>query len=155
MATTAQQSLNQLVQSFTLIGNAHQQIKTFGFGQIYHIATSGTINYPVMWAELDHVEDESHTTNYFVNFYVMDVVQNDRSNETNVLSDCILIATDIIAELKHPDWTFDVVVNESVKIDYYTEGMTDKVAGVKWNMMIKIETPDDTCAIPQGAIARF
>ena len=149
----ALQSLNQLNKAFNDICNAHQQLKTYGFGQVHHIETSGTIQHPLMWVELENGTNTGKETRYQFNFYLMDIVQNDRSNETEVLSDMYKIAEDILAELRHGDWTFYYLVKETL-IDYFTEGTTSKTAGVKFSVIISTETPNDRCAIPENSITR-
>ena len=149
----ALQTLNQLNKAFNTIANAHLQVKTYGFGQVMNIATSGTIQHPLMWVELENATNRSDGTFYQFTFYLMDIVKNDLSNELEVLSDMFKIAEDIIAEIRHKDWTF-YVIREDILIDYYTEGFTDKVTGVKFNINIGTETPNDRCAIPETSITR-
>ncbi len=142
-------TLNQILSQLNQIADNHQLINTFGFGDIWEIATSGDIMYPMMWATMENVQisTSAKTETYNFSLYFMDVVKNGEINETEVLSDQLSIAKDVLAQLKHPnyDWSFDA--NNS-SLEDFTERFTDSVAG--WKMTISLVLPFDSnrCVMP-------
>ena len=49
-------TLNQIVQQLQEIANNHLQVNTWGFGDIWEIAASGDIQYPLNWVTLEGVD---------------------------------------------------------------------------------------------------
>jgi hypothetical protein len=146
-------TLNQVVKGLNDIATAHQQINSFGFGDIWEMATSGVTNYPIMWVDCTGATRERSTTTYNLSIYLMDLVQRGEGNETEVLSDMHRIAEDVIAEIRHPDWTW-VLNFDSVTIDNFTESEPDMLSGVKFDISLSVVQPDDRCQIPLNSITR-
>jgi len=145
-------TLNQVVTALETIATNHQQINSFGFGDIWEQNSSGTIYYPQMFVEIESSNIAAKKLNLTMRFYFMDVVKNGEVNENEVLSDQLEIAKDVIAQLQHNDydWIFDA---ENVPMQDFTENLTDSVAG--WSADITLEVPYtfDRCAIPMTPIS--
>ena len=141
-------TLNQVVTALETIATNHQQINSFGFGDIWEQNSSGTIYYPQMFVELESTNITTRMLNLTFRIYFMDVVKNGEVNENEVLSDQLEIAKDVVAQLQHVDytWVFDA---ENVPMQDFTENLTDSVSG--WYIDVTLELPYtfDRCAIPQ------
>jgi hypothetical protein len=147
-------TLNQLVSSevgdLKKIADAHTQINSYGFGDPWEFATSGVTHYPAMFVVLNPGSMPSKSVEYNVSILFMDVPHRDESNETEVLSDMILIAADVYAQLQHPDYSF--IVEDGPIYEDFTENLGDLVAGVKLDLTIRAPFENDRCAIPADAI---
>jgi autotransporter passenger strand-loop-strand repeat protein len=142
-------TLNNVVAELNTIANNHLQIQTFGFGDVWEIATSGDIQYPIMWVSLDGVDISTpdKTETYKFSLFFMDIVKNGEINETEVLSDQLSIAKDVLAQLKHPsyDWNFQDNVST---LEDFTERFVDSVSGWKMNIAFVLPFTSDRCAMP-------
>lgn len=145
------QTFNQIITAFQTIATAHKQINTFGVGDIWEIETSGTITYPLMWAQPDisRVEENVFVSSWKLLF--MDIIHKDERNENDVLSDMELVALDIIAQLQAPSYEFDFNAN-GITLERFTERFTDYVGGVMINVELRIPYNADRCAIPSSTI---
>lgn len=142
-------TLNQIVTNLEAIATNHRQVNTFGFGDIWEVASSGDITYPLMWATLDGIDvstSEKKET-YKFSLLFMDVVKGGEVNELEVLSDQLSIAKDVLAQLKHPsyDWNFQ---NNNSSLEDFTERFVDSVSGWKMNISLELPFSSDRCAMP-------
>jgi hypothetical protein len=148
-------SLNQVITGLNRIVAAHKQLNTFYQGDPFEFATSGTTNYPAMVVDLIETKTLRSNQKFTFDFFLMDLVRKGESNETEVLSDLALIAKDISAELKHPNWTWYIDLNSEIVWEAFTEKDDDMVSGYKATIELMIDLPDDECAIPKSSINRF
>lgn len=70
----------------------------------------------------------------------------DETNETEVLSDQLLIAQDIISMLRFPKFDWDI--GDSVSLEFYTETQEDYLAGVKADITVIFPMLSDRCQVP-------
>lgn len=140
-------TLNQIISDFQTIAQNHKQINSFGYGDIWDIATSGDINYPMMWVTLEDSQISGMYETLRFNFLFMDIVKGGRVNELEVLSDQLQIAKDVIIVLKDPnyDWTFTA---DNVTLQDFTERFVDSVSGWTANIELKLPFTSDRCAVP-------
>jgi len=144
-------TFNQINKAFNNIAVAHKQINTYGMGDIWEIATSGDVQYPMMWAKPEDgsLEDNVYVSNWSLIF--MDIVDNGERNENDVLSDMELVALDVVALLKDPDYDFDFDY-VGATIERFTERFKDKVAGVVLRIGIRVPFTADRCQVPQSGL---
>ncbi len=142
-------TLNQIVQQLQQIANNHLQVKTWGFGDIWEIASSGDIQYPLNWVTLEGVDvsTSAKTETYKFSLLFMDAVKNGEVNEQEVLSDQLSIAKDFLAQLKHPSYDWNFLDNVSTLEDF-TERFVDSVSGWKMNISFVLPFTSDRCAMP-------
>lgn len=142
-------TLNQILRELELIANNHFQINSFGQGDVWEIATSGDIIYPLMWTTIDGVDISTRdkTEIYRFSLFFMDVVKNGEINEQEVLSDQLSIAKDVLAQLKHPsyEWTFQENVSS---LEDFTERFLDSVSGWKMGVSLKLPFLSSRCVSP-------
>ena len=140
-------TLNQIVRNLQEIADKHYQINEFQFGDPWEFYTSGIAVTPVMWVRVDPSEVTRNTVKYKFTVWLLDSVKRGEINETEVLSDMFQVATDVIAQLRSPDynWSFDY---ETTTITPVTEHSPYAITGVYFNVSIKLLYPGDTCRIP-------
>lgn len=140
-------TLNQIEKALEQIATNHKQINTYGSGDIWDIATSGDINYPLMWVSLEDSTIGNRTESLSFDIILMDIVKGGRVNEADALSDMLEVAKDVIAQLNNPSyqWSF---ANDSVTITNFTERFLDSVAGVTMKVKLDLPFSFDRCAMP-------
>ena len=139
-------TLKEIKQKFNLIAQNHKQINTFGWGDIWEIATSGTVEYPLMWVQLEpaSIADRVQTMNFKV--ILMDIVANGELNEDDVLNDMLEVSRDIIALLNDStvyEWKVEIG-----NIEPFTERFNDSVSGWVIDIALRLPFTYDRCVIP-------
>lgn len=139
-------TLKQIKEEFSLIAQNHKEINTFGWGDIWEIATSGTVDYPLMWVQLEPstIADRVQTMNF--KFILMDLVANGEVNEDDVLNDMLEVVKDIIA-LLNDSQTYEWTV-ETGNIEPFTERFNDSVSGWVMDVAIRLPFKFDRCVVP-------
>lgn len=140
-------TLNQVLTEFEAIARNHKQINTYGYGDIWDIATSGDINYPLMWVSLDGTEISERTETMKFRFIFMDIVKGGQTNEQEVLSDQLEIVKDVVAQLNHPNYQWNFLGN-GVTLEDFTERFTDSVSGWTANIALSLPFSKDRCSMP-------
>lgn len=139
-------TLKQIKEEFSLIAQNHKEINTFGWGDIWEIATSGTIEYPLMWVQLEPatIADKVQTMNFKV--ILMDLVANGELNEDDVLNDMLEVSKDLIALLNDStvyEWTV-----ETGNVEPFTERFNDSVSGWVIDIALRLPFAYDRCVVP-------
>ena len=143
----ASQTLNQVVATIQAIGQAHKQINTVYFGNLLDFLSKGSDNvYPAMFFDLTGSSISGTTLTMEFSLYFLDRMLAEQSNETEVLSDQLSVAQDIIAQLKYND--FDFEIQDSVPLQYVTENTPDLLAGVVANVRLDLPFTADRCVVP-------
>lgn len=143
----ASQTLNQVVATIQEIGQAHRQIKTVYFGNLLDFLSKGSDNvYPAMFFDLTGSSISGTTLTMDFSLYFFDRMLAEQTNETEVLSDQLSIAQDIVAQLKFND--FDFVIGDSVPLQFFTEDTPDLLAGVRADVSLDLPFTADRCQVP-------
>lgn len=140
-------TLNELTKKIQEIGEAHKQIKTTYNGSVFDFLSKGTDNvYPAFVYDLSqgNISGTVMTLDFLMFFF--DRVLPEQVNETEVLSDQILIASDIIAQLRYQLFDFYVTGNNSMV--FFREETPDLLAGVRCSVSFEIQYDADRCAVP-------
>ena len=139
-------TLNQTIKAFETIATNHKQINTFGFGDVWEISTSGDINYPMMWVSLENSSIGNKVESLKFNLIFMDIVKGGEVNETEVLSDQLEIAKDVIAQLQHPSYEWEF--NGSTSLEDFTERFVDSVSGFTCSVTLNLPFTSNRCSMP-------
>lgn len=146
-------SLINIYDNLKSIADRHQQINSFGFGQFSDIATSGTINYPIMYVMPNGSNIKAGEVGYKLSIIVADLVEKGKNNEVDVLSDTHKIACDIIADLKigghkfDSTYRFDLSPQDVTMTDFF-ERFDEEVAGWQFDVTLWADWNWNQCAIP-------
>ena len=143
-------SYNQIIDLFTAISQAHYQIKRFGTGELSEADLNKFISenpqYPVFWATPVNVSSAPNTIQYSFNLLFFDIVNKDKNNEQEVLSDTLQIALDVYRILKLENDEFGVVGDPT--ISPFAGRYSEWVAGWSMEVVIEVIFQDNLCDIP-------
>lgn len=143
----ASQTLNQVIKTVKDIAEAHDQINTVYFGNLVDFLSKGSENvYPAMFYDLTGSSISGTTLTMNFSLYFMDRMVAEQTNQTEVLSDQLSIAQDIVAQLKFN--AFDFAIQENVTLTYFTEDTPDLLAGVRAEVSLDLPFTADRCQVP-------
>ena len=143
-------TLNQIVKQITTFGNNHKQIKFVYFGDVWERLSNGEVTYPAMFFTLIDAQILTKQIQYNFSIYVMDRMLMEETNETDVLSDMTLVAQDMVAKLRSPEYNW--LTGDNMAMSFYTESDPDYLAGVKIDFSLTLSSLNDTCQIPTNGI---
>ena len=95
-------TLNQINELLEGIATAHQQINSYGIGDLYDLVANGAVTYPLMFTVINPGQIQGKQMSLNLSLLFMDLVHKDQHNELEVLSDQLQIATDVVAQLRAP-----------------------------------------------------
>jgi hypothetical protein len=124
----------------------HKQINDFGWGDVWELGESKSITYPLMYCTIESSNVSGSIFNLSLSIIFADLVFADEKNEDDVISDQMLVCQDIIAQLRSD--TFEFTLGNSVNINFFTERLSDLVAGVQASISLAIPYVADRCAVP-------
>jgi hypothetical protein len=148
---------------FLLLSDHHKQINSFGFGQLQDLAyyiesvlKTENINdnspvYPLLYVVPQNVSQNMQYTNYEFLVIVMDILEEDLSNQTDVLSDTNQMLDDIISQFRLSvtdalgNFNKDYYLNNPIVCSPFLEKYADYVGGWSATLKIEVMTPVDRC----------
>lgn len=145
-------SFINIYDTFKDIATRHSQINTFGFGDIWEIASSGTVDYPMMFVTPEGATAGKGEVGQKYKILVMDKVASGEANELDVLNDTQLILLDVIADLKNHSRPGAMRKDERVQMEDFTERFTDRVAGWSADVVLWVNWDSSRCDIPGNAL---
>ena len=145
-------TLNNVIQELNDIASNHLQINHFFFGEEWDFASSGVVNCPAMIAVLEPATLENSTLTHSFKIYIGDLVQKDLSNKKEVLSDCLLIALDVIYQLQQNDYDWVLANKSSITLNDFEDSFDCELYGYYFQIKLKLSSPYDRCAIPQSPL---
>lgn len=141
-----QLTLNQTVKLIKDIAQSHDQINTVYFGDVWEFLAQTDNTYPAMFYSLTGSQINGKSLDMSFSLFFLDRQLQDETNETEVLSDQLLIAQDIVSMLRFPK--FDWEIGDNVVLDFFTENEKDYLAGVKADITISFPMLSNRCQIP-------
>ena len=141
-----QLTLNQTVQLIKELGQSHEQIDSVYFGDLWEFLNTDNI-YPALFYSLTGTQIQGKILTHSFSLFFFDREIQDEKNETDVLSDRLIVAQDILSMMKNP--TFDWEIEDNVNIEYYTETEVDFLSGVKMDVSISFPYLSDRCTLPE------
>jgi hypothetical protein len=140
-------TLNQIVDQIKAIAEAHKQINTVKFGDLDEFLGESADNvYPAMYFDIAPSNLSTRSLNLNFDFFFFDRLLPERTNETEIMSDILSIAQDIMAQLMFNE--FEFTVSENVPLTPVTEDTPDNL--VAWQASISFILPftADRCQVP-------
>lgn len=143
-------TLNQLIQKLNDFANAHQQVHSFGFGDLWEIEASGAKNAVNMWANVVNGAVDINGKQSSIDFRVciMDLVKKDESNENEVLSDTYLIGLDLVAYLNNNSNWDSYTISNNITLTPFTERFDNDWSGWIIDFTLTNRFLSDYCQIP-------
>jgi hypothetical protein len=127
----------------------HLQIKRFEIGFYDDMSVYITKNelWPIMWiVPIDIIHLKNSVSQYNLRVYFLDLLDNDNSNERDVLSDQLSISRDFINWLRLNEYSFDLL-NDPTATPVKSIAM-DYTAGWYVDVSLEVETEGSDCSIP-------
>ena len=104
-----------IIEDLTEICKNHKQVRSFGVGDLRQLGYFLQLNtdddkvkgdnkgsksprYPLVFAVPQPISRDRRTTQYSFNILVMDIINDDMSNEVDIHNDTMMIAEDILAQ---------------------------------------------------------
>jgi hypothetical protein len=145
-------SLNQVIKRVETIALNHLQIRNFYFGRVTDFLTEKTTRYAscFMQDQPGTIDSAGKTVTYLFKLYFLDLentASDTQRNTTDIQSDMLQVATDIIAQIDY-DGFIDWLVLGSSNFVLVEEEFDDIVAGVAVDINIQVTFDKDICAVP-------
>ena len=144
-------TLNQTIEILKNFSLKHKSLNSFYFGDKWEVGASNDIQYPLLWCSLTNTINTNGVIERKFVIDISDKVNLDESNETHVLSDCELIAFDLLNYLEQIEDLGEVpsfrVTKDSTLTDY-TEDRDDMVTGWFFELSIKSHIGNYSCNLP-------
>ena len=143
-------TIKQINKHLNTFADDHLQIHSYQFGYIYDMATSGTIDYPLMFVQPESSGVRKGEMEYKFTVFIMDLVQKGDGDWIDVLNDMQRIASDIVTEIRQGGFagTYDWTLSEGVNMTSFKERWDEEVTGWSLNITIKTDWDYNQCAIP-------
>ena len=149
---------SNVLNTLTCIGELHKQIQATSTGDIWDIDLEKNTKFPLYHINPTNVEVSMSQQTFNFQIFVMDIVEPDKSNEQEVLSETLQITTDIIALLKHGELLHTASLTHGEEARYYveddftcepfTERFDNTLTGWVVDLPVIIESVLDSCDIP-------
>jgi hypothetical protein len=138
-------TLNQIVKKLTDYGNQHAQINFVLYGDVFDHLSQGEVVYPAMFFNLDSCQIFAKEIQYTFGIYFMDR-QIETTEELEVMSDQLLTAQDIIAQIRNNSNEWKVA--DGIPMTLFVESEPDVLAGVRADISITLASLNNRCQIP-------
>ena len=141
-------SLNYLLKQIEIVVDGHAQVNTYAQGQRYDFSASTPLLYPCVWAIPGggSLDITGRQLNYTITLVLMDIELADGSNQIDILSDTMLILTDIVAKFQENNedesqWTITSVG----ALTPFVDSFLDTVSGHSVDLTISAFFGEDIC----------
>lgn len=149
-------SLNQIVSRIQGIADQHYMVKSFAAGDISQLEEKDSINdmlYPRVFLNRLGATSTGGALYYNFELVITDLVQKDRANEQEVISDCMQIATDFVTIMERFEYineSADAFLSPSQTINYniLSEAYSNRVSGAVVSFQIKQGFDYNRCIVP-------
>jgi hypothetical protein len=138
-------TLNQLIDLIKELGESHAMIKKIHYGSMLNFLGSNNL-YPAVNFDLTGARILKSELSVNFSMFFLDRVIQEEDNETEVLSDQLRIAQDIIAQLRYPG--FDFQLSDEIGINFLSDKTPDVLAGVRADISVNLGYISDRCSIP-------
>jgi hypothetical protein len=155
---TSSINYKQLLTYFSSIAYHHEQIKSFGFGDLAQctndLTTKQEPKYTRMYIVPGEVKlDENHLV-YRLSIIIMDRVEDDQSNQSEVMSDTLEIVKDIWTVILQSftaaqgDFSWNLVVDQRPDVFPFLERFETILGGWTLNLSFQVGFNYDSCTPP-------
>jgi len=143
-------TLNQVIKKIKAIGENHLQIKTFYSGDVLdYIDESANVKHASFVCQQNGASVSRGRCEVRFALFFMDWCLPGIENEQNVWSDQLLIAQDVLAILRNPDFNiYDWEINETSEVSFFTEAYEDSLSGCKLDISIAFDYESNRCQVP-------
>ena len=149
-------TINQLLNNLEQFATNHGEINSFGKGELYDLATSGTTRYPLLWVDVANNGIQGDLIQYNLDCYVVDRLQKGNNNWGLVYSALQNVGADVVSFFLDPSYFPHIRVQQSVTFEPVRyEFRDDELAGWKFTLTFEQFFDQNRCAIPQSGAYTF
>jgi hypothetical protein len=148
-------TFNQVIDVLQDIAQRHYQINTFFLGRDWELENNNDITYPVLqvypeFARMPQTNGDFKTLNVRLICKVVDLVNQNESNEKDVHSDTLRIAQDIVNEINQHPYYQHSNANIIGDIDFTSleEYEDDFAAGWEFTLNLQLINNNSYCGLP-------
>lgn len=155
---TSSINYKQLLTYFSSIAYHHEQIKSFGFGDLAQctndIITKQEPKYTRMYIVPGEVRLNENHLHYRLSIIIMDRVEDDQSNQSEVMSDTLEIVKDVWTVLLQSftaaqgDFSWNLVVDENPDVFPFLERFETILGGWTLNLSFQVAFDYNSCTPP-------
>jgi len=150
-----------ILTTFKDIAERHYQINEIFIGEKWDIGAEKQHNFPLLVVNLENSTIEQTINGFNIlklnyNIKVIDLINNDISNEEDVISDTLQIFQDIVKEVaQHPYYNdSNLSIDGNVNMEV-AKGVSDEnLTGVEGNIIFKLISNQSYCDIPISGITK-
>lgn len=144
-------TLNELISHIDLFGQDHQQVNTVYFGTREQVDSAQTGYGMVQWFYVTKGSLQPTVAEFTFDVAFMDVLNNDLSNEADVLSDTLRVCENFLAYMEAWAYDLDYQLVRETNTTWFTHGADSDYAG--HTVTIRVSLPKgynnvDSCDLP-------
>lgn len=145
-------TLNQVIKRIELLALGHKQIRSFKKGLVSDFFADKTSLYPAVCLQDlgGNISLTGHATTLNFRMFILDLVhvsQDTKINETEVLSDTVSIAMDLLAQMNNGNYD-DWKISADNSLQLVVEAENDMPAGCVIDFTVAIIYEQNICQIP-------
>jgi len=155
----------QLLTDFSSIAYHHPQIQSFGFGDLAQctndMVTKQEPKYTRMYIVPGDVQLNENHIHYRLSIIIMDKINNDLTNQSEVMSDTLAIVMDVWTILlqsytaSQGDFSWDIVVDENPDVIPFLERFETILGGWTLNLSFQVAFDYNSCTPPMDEPFQF
>jgi len=143
-------SLKQLIREVELLTEAHQQMKSFRYGDILDILKGSKIDYACMFMNVSNVTFPDNSIQFTVELLAMDKTTKDDLNKLDVENTMLHVINDFVNVMRYSDrWQsfYNDIIFGSPSRKYY-DNFADVVTGWGLTITLDVYNSQDICDLP-------
>ena len=143
-------TLNQIIAKLQTFATNHQQVHSFGVGDIAELEADGKKDAVLMWcfiasSAIDISQKQTTTT---IKVLILDLIHTDNANINEVLSDTQLIFADLISWLDINSNADDFIIEKRVQLEVGVEEFDNTWCGWSGDLVFRVPFTNNNCQIP-------
>jgi hypothetical protein len=143
-------TLNQIIKKLITIAAAHKQVRTAKHvkAEDFVVFDYKDVDYPAVWYTLNTSAISGKEKTYSIIVTIADIHHVENMDELEMQSDCELIGHDLLAQIgwDKQEWT----MQRSANFEYFRQGQEDVLAGVTFQIDLKVPMIYDACQAPSN-----
>lgn len=145
-------TLNNVINRISQLSLGHKQIRSFRKGLVSDFFAGKTAKYPAVCLQDlgGNISLSGHATTLNYRLFILDLVhvsQDTKLNETEVLSDTVSIAMDLLAQMNNGNYD-DWIISTDNSLQLVVEAENDMPAGCVIDFSVKIMYTQNICQVP-------
>lgn len=145
-------TLNQVLKRIESLALGHRQVRTFRKGLVTDFFTDKKTKYPAVCLQDQggNISLSGHATTLNYRLFILDLVnvsQETKVNENEVLSDTVSIAQDLLAQMNNGNYD-DWKISTDNNLQLVVEAENDMPAGCVIDFSVRIMYEQNICQIP-------